>query len=471
GAFEEIGLVAGLITAQPQNLHSHVNLRLREKKLPNARVSDIYENQAVQLLDGKLAHLVVTANEARLEGAKVEDAEAHWATRRPLVRPLTADLAEVRIRAFADLTAKDAPAYGAKAANLGELHQLLPAPHRVPGFGVPFSAYRNFAQAAVIDVAVAAFLADPRAAGDARFRRTTLRALRDQLEAAPLTSAMHDRLREAALTAFGPGFATLPIRFRSSSNAEDGETLTGAGLYDSYRGCFADDEDSDDIGPSRCLSESERGHLAAELARREQEQAAHPDRVWLRDIVDDLRGDLTKERPVARALRKVYASLWNERAFEERAHYGMDHTRAFMGVAVNPSFVRERVDAVAVTNVPVMGAAPITRLISQSNGQPVVRPADPTLVPETLTFRRGPEDRAVDVQVVTRSSQSMAPLWRDEQLTVLSQLLGKVQDHFAARVYPQIPSLSLDLEIKITDDDRVVIKQARPYPAATPSPP
>jgi hypothetical protein len=38
-----------------------------------------------------------------------------------------------------------------------------------------------------------------------------------------------------------------------------------------------------------------------------------------------------------------------------------------------------------------------------------------------------------------------------------------VQDHFARVVYPRSAQLSLDLEIKLTAADRVVIKQARPY--------
>ncbi|HEY0709107.1 MAG TPA: PEP/pyruvate-binding domain-containing protein [Polyangia bacterium] len=471
GSFEDIGLVAGLITAQAQSLHSHVNLRLREKQIPNARVPNIYENQAVQLLDGKLAHLVVTGSEARLAGATVAHAEAFWASRRPVARPLSADLNETRLGDFTTLRGSESPAYGAKAANLGELFRLLPTANRVPGFAVPFSAYRAFAQETGVEGAVATFLADARVGTDAGYRRATLRDIRNQIEAAPLSPAFLDRLRAAARTAFGSGYVTQPTRFRSSSNAEDGETTSGAGLYDSFRGCFADDDDGDDLGPSRCLSDAERAHLQTELERREREQAAFPQRTWLGAIIDDLRGDLGKERPVARAVRKVYASLWNERAFEERAFYGMDHTRAFMGIAVNPSFVRERVDAVAVTNLPIAGAPPLTRLVSQSNGQPVVRPPDPTLVAEVLTFRRGAGDTPIDVRIVTPSSQSPAPLWRSDQLATLSQLLAKVQDHFAAEVYPQIPSLSLDFEIKITDDDRVVIKQARPYPRATPSPP
>ena len=78
GSFEDLGLVAGLVTALPQNLHSHVNLRLREKGIPNARIPDIYDNQAVLLLGGKLAHLTVTETQARLQPATLEEAEAFW---------------------------------------------------------------------------------------------------------------------------------------------------------------------------------------------------------------------------------------------------------------------------------------------------------------------------------------------------------------------------------------------------------
>lgn len=472
GSFEDLGLVAGLLTAQPQNLHSHVNLRLREKKIPNARIPDVYQNQAVLLLDGKLAHLTVTADEARLEPAQLEDAEAFWASRRPAIRPLTANLDETRLRDFSVLAAAEAEAYGAKAANLGELFRLLPSENRAAGFGVPFSVHRDFMQGASLSEAVAAFLADPRTKSDAAFRRGALRELRRKMEAAPLPDGVLERVRAAAEVAFGSAFVGSPLRFRSSSNAEDGEVTSGAGLYDSYRGCFADDDDGDDTGPSRCLSETERAKLQQELDRRIAEINAHPERSWLPAIIEDLTGDLTKERPVVRAVRKVYASLWNERAFEERAYWGMDHARAFMGLAVNSSFVLERLDAVALTNLPVAGAASIVRLISQRDGLPVVRPPDPTLVAEVVTFRRGPGDAPADLQRITSSSLSPGqPLWTDAQLGLLGRLLGTVQDHFATAVYPQIPALSLDLEIKITEDERVVIKQARPYHSTEPAPP
>ncbi|MFL7807254.1 MAG: hypothetical protein AB8I80_01415, partial [Anaerolineae bacterium] len=42
------------------------------------------------------------------------------------------------------------------------------------------------------------------------------------------------------------------IRFRSSTNVEDSAQFTGAGLYDSFSGCLADDLDGDELGPSIC---------------------------------------------------------------------------------------------------------------------------------------------------------------------------------------------------------------------------
>jgi hypothetical protein len=51
------------------------------------------------------------------------------------------------------------------------------------------------------------------------------------------------------------------IRFRSSTNVEDTAQFTGAGLYDSFSGCLADDLDGDTAGPSLC-DPTENGELA-----------------------------------------------------------------------------------------------------------------------------------------------------------------------------------------------------------------
>ena len=58
---------------------------------------------------------------------------------------------------------------------------------------------------------------------------------------------------------------TSKLRFRSSTNVEDSEQFTGAGLYDSKSGCLADDLDADSSGPSICdpSEPNERGVFRA----------------------------------------------------------------------------------------------------------------------------------------------------------------------------------------------------------------
>ena len=92
------------------------------------------------------------------------------------------------------------------------------------------------------------------------------------------------------------------IRFRSSTNVEDSVQFVGAGLYDSYSGCLADELDGDVDGPSVC---------------------------------DPTK---TSERGVFRAIRKVFASFYNDNAYYERLRYGVNEHDVGMAILVHHSF-------------------------------------------------------------------------------------------------------------------------------------
>jgi phosphoenolpyruvate synthase/pyruvate phosphate dikinase len=89
------------------------------------------------------------------------------------------------------------------------------------------------------------------------------------------------------------------LRFRSSTNVEYSEQFSGAGLYDSYSGCLLDDLDGDTGGPSRC-------------------DPSEP-----------------VERGVFRALRRVFASFYNDNAVLERLRHGVNETTVGMAVLVH----------------------------------------------------------------------------------------------------------------------------------------
>jgi len=462
----DISIVSGLVTRDPQNLHSHVNLRLAEKQVPSASVANIYDSDLVRTYAGKLVKLEVTATSVTLTPTTLAEAEAFWESRRPTVPEPRSDLTVTALTGFDTLRATGAIAYGVKAANLGELYQILPEANRVIGFGMPFHHYADFIATTPLQARITTMLADPRMKADATFARARLKSLRDAIEDTPFPAALLTLLIERMREVFGESVDTTRIRFRSSTNAEDLDVISGAGLYDSRSGCIADDLDGDNAGPSRCLHTDERLFLETELAARQAELLAHPERVWLVDLVDDLQGDLTKEKPVARAVRKVWASLWNDRAFEERAYYGIDHLDIYMGLAVEPSFVLETANVVAVTNLPAPNNASLTRLVSQTGWLSVVRPEDPLAIAEVATYLRLNTTPFHDNHRVLVNS-SLLPdgqtVLTATELSTLAGLLNDVQDHFQTEVYAHLTPLRLDLEIKRTRDSRIVIKQARPY--------
>jgi pyruvate, water dikinase len=461
----DLGLVAGLITARPQSVASHLNLRLREKKIPSAAVANVLENSVLVGLSERLVHLKARGEVVTIEPARLEDAEAFWRVRQP---PLGTPASELETSALTPLDAIDArntATFGTKVANLGELSQLLPAENRVTGFALPFRAYADFMAESDLSDEVDSLLADPRVTTDAAYKRSRLSALRDQIRATALSPSLRDALAAAIFAAYGESGATTRLRFRSSTNAEDLPGVSGAGLYDSRSGCLADDLDEDTLGPSACLTLEDEVYLRDQLDTRQRELEAHPDRTYLNDIIADLEQDLADEKSAYRAVLRVWASLWNERAFDDREYYGIDHLGTFMGIAVHPTFVGERLEAVVVTNLEAGSEEPLYRVVSQVGEVGVVGPSDPTAIAEILTFRRGAADDLEQVTLVQPSSlvEDGESLWSPAALEELGRLLFSVQDHFASSVYPSISPLLLDLEVDVTRDGRTVIKQTRPY--------
>jgi hypothetical protein len=461
----DLGLVAGLVTRVPQSLGSHVNLRLREKGIPSAAVASIFENSVIAALADRLVRVVAQGTRVEITPARLEDAEAFWNAHRPSVGEPQSDLAVTEPRSLDELRAGDAVAFGTKAANLGELSSILPEDNRVSGFGLPFSAYAQFMAETGLDAEVDALLADEQVYVDAAHKRARLEAIRDRIRAAELSESLIASLAAAIDAAYGEAGTTTRLRFRSSTNAEDLPGVSGAGLYDSRSGCLGDDLDADDVGPSACLNEEHETYLRAELARRQDELATYPDRAFLHELIADLEGDLADEKSAWRAVRRVWASLWNERAFDDREYYGLDHRAVFMGIAVHPSFVGEELEAVVVTGLEPDSAEPLYRVVSQRGEIGVVRPLDPDARAEILTFRRGEDDTPQEITLVQSSSlaEDGAPLWSDARVDELATLLFDVQDHFSVTVYPDITPLMLDIEVDVTMDGRTVIKQARPY--------
>lgn len=459
----DLGLVAALVTRHPQSGVSHLNLRLREKNIPSASAPRLFDAALLAQLADKLVHLRAEGDSVIIEPARAADAEAHWEKTRPALDAPTADLSATELLPLATLEHEDADKYGTKAANLGEIIRALPERNTVRGLAIPFAAYAEHIQQHELDARVTALATSNPWQSDTI--SSSLETLRDAIRKAPVLPEWEEALLAGVSQLWGEAGLRTRLRFRSSTNVEDLPGISGAGLYDSASGCLADDLDADDIGPSLCLSDEQRTYYESELELRREELAAHPERQHLHDLIEDLEDELTKEKSARRALRKVWASLWNRRAFDDRHYYGIDHRQVYMAVAVHPAFVGEQLEAVVVTNLEPDSDTQYYRVASQRGEVGIVRPSDPNAVAEHLGFRRGTDDTVVDVTLINPSSLSAGgkSLWSESLLEELATQVFVLHDVFAQHVYPEISPLKLDVEVDVTHDGKVVFKQARPY--------
>lgn len=439
------GVVAGVLTATEQTIASHVAVRTARRGTPNAYAAD-----AVDILrdrDGELVRLEVRESGWTWRRAAIAEASAWWEqSRRELSRDPEID------EEFRDLPALDEidldaevtaeSRVGGKAANFARLQRVFVdswIEYRQPGFAIPLAHYLDFLRAnrtlSFIDpLRVVTYqeyldelLASEEFHTDSGLRFRALERLREaMIGGGEVDPGLVTRVAARVEEVFGTTMEN--VRFRSSSNVEDALEFNGAGLYDSYSACAADDLDEGDDGPSAC------------------------------DADED------SERGIARALRRVWASLWNYRAYEERAFYGISQDLSAMGVLVSTAFSGEIANGVVFSADP---ADPFDRryLVSAQVGEhSVVSPEPGTLVEKTLL-------EVIDGEVrdtVRAVSSSMVPegvvVLSDEQLAEVAAVLAEIERGF--EIDPgeyDRGRILLDVEFKIDADGDLVIKQARPF--------
>lgn len=442
-------VISGAVTGTQQGTLSHLNVRSAARGTPNC-----YVNRAYQLLEaweGKLVRLECGNGSFALEDASREAAEAYWKSLRPaplaIPEPDRAWTTPVGLLALPTGTPEEralaVSRFGAKGANLATLYQRIDPRYQLPGFLVPMSAYLRFIETHGFTVdlgtgpafhtfaeTLRTWLAQPAFQTSAQERRTQLAALRTAMA----NSAPDVDLTGDIRAAFGTD--TRMLRFRSSSNAEDALEFNGAGLYGSYSGCLADDLDGDQRGPSAC-------------------DASEP-----------------SERTAARALVRVWASLWNAEAYDEREWYGIDHQRAAMGVLVDPRATGELANIVAFSGNPTASSDDRYLVNAQAGELDVVLP-DPGVFPEEtlLTVANG---AVTALERIRGSSELPAGSWvlDDARLGELGGVLWQI-----VQVYPvvgTVPSgakLLLDTEWKILADGSLIVKQVRPFLRKSLAPP
>ena len=155
----------------------------------------------------------------------------------------------------------------------------------------------------------------------------------------------------------------------------------------------------------------------------------------------------------------MFASLWNFRAFTEREFHRIDHTAAAMGVLVHPNFSDELANGVAVSFDPFY-AGPGRYYVNTQVGEDLVTNPEAHSVPEELLL----EEDGYSAIALSNLVEPGKIIMSDDQIAQLRQHLATIHDHFKALYTPASgEDFAMEIEFKITSDNVLSIKQARPW--------
>jgi hypothetical protein len=406
----EMPRVAGILTSVRQTPLSHVNLRAIQDDVPNAYFAGVDVNESIQALIGKYVYYRVASDGITLREASSEDVNAHFETLRPAAETKPPrDLSVKAIRPLEQIGFEDSTSFGVKAANVATLGSLGLGEGVTPkGFAVPFHFYDAFMHHNQMYEAVVAMRNSDGFQADTEQRIKALSAFRKRIKAGVFPAGLHDAL-EKHRASFPEGTS---LRCRSSTNNEDLPGFSGAGLYDSY--------------------------------------THHPD-----------------EGALAKSIRQVFASMWNFRAYEEREFFRIDHLHAAMGVLVHPNFKNEIVNGVAVTDdilyrIGNQDARKLYYVNTQVGEDLVTNPEGSSVPEEQLLSPRFPAND-VYVQSSNRAVHD-EPLLSSKHRAQLRLNLKTLHREFKALYDPAADEpFAIEIEFKVTEDNRLVIKQARPW--------
>ncbi len=400
--------VAGIISTVPQTPLSHVNLRAIQDGVPNAYIRDALDNNDIESLIGSFVRYNVSEISYSIRAATREEVDAHYESSRPATSQMPQrDLSVTEIRPLSEIGFDDWDAFGVKAANVAVLRTLGFPESTVPdGFAIPFYFYDEFMKHNDLYARIETMLADTDFQENFDTQEDELKDLRDAIKEGETPAWILTALADMN-TRFPAG--TTNRKYRSSTNNEDLPGFNGAGLYDSKS--QKPDEDEED--------------------------------------------------GLDKSLKEVYASLWTFRAFTERDFHRIDHLAAAMGILVHPSYQDELVNGVAVSFNPTGPGRPGTYYVNSQVGEDLVTNPDAHSVPEEILLYKG-----VDIGIVATSNQVLPGqlLMSSGQIGQLRRHLQEIHNHFKGLYNPAAGDpFAMEIEFKITSENKLAIKQARPW--------
>ncbi|MED6313522.1 MAG: PEP/pyruvate-binding domain-containing protein, partial [Verrucomicrobiota bacterium] len=316
----EIPRLAGIIALNPSTPNSHVAILSKNFGVPFYYEGDEATRIELRALDGRTVMFRTKAgggiNQSQNDSARVvalEDDLPKSVIDAVVNLKVPQDLkfeakktSGVYTKPLQSVKPSDMEYVGGKAAKFNLLRKYIPNNSPDPAIAITFDLWDEF---------IAQRLPNGKSLReeiDERLAKAHESDLQSELEGSlkSIRKLIRDgvfieRQRQSIIAALEPFDKDRKVRFRSSTNIEDSRHFTGAGLYDSYSGCLLDDLDDDQVGPCAC-------------------DPTKP-----------------KEHGVFRAIKRVYASFYNDNAYLERRRFNVDENEVGMAILVHHSFPDE----------------------------------------------------------------------------------------------------------------------------------
>lgn len=398
--------VRGIIVNELQTPLSHLVLLGKNRKIPIMAYTNVFRDTNITRLLSKKVELKIAVDTFYIKETTKKIVQKTIVKKKKLI-------VDNSVTDLVDLTKipkKGINYIGSKAQNMAYLIAISKEiKFKTPenAHAIPFYYYTQHIQKKSIGPLIDELLAYPYK-DSVIWINHQLKKIRDAIKKEPINPELIAKLN---LTFKNAAFKN--FRFRSSTNAEDLDDFNGAGLYDSKTG---------------------------------------------------ISGDSIKT--FEKAIKHVWASVWNEASYGERELFGIDQQSIAMGVLVHRSFPDELANGVVITkNIFRKNFSGITVNVQKGENS-VVKPEKGEISEQFVAyhFNSGTDETDFDVDYTSNSNlNNNEPLLSRKEMSRLF-LVSKTIEEKMYRYWKKNQYHPVDIEFKIVGENRdLYIKQVRPF--------
>ncbi|QOG01827.1 PEP/pyruvate-binding domain-containing protein [Flavobacterium sp. MDT1-60] len=398
--------VRGIIVNELQTPLSHLVLLGKNRKIPIMAYTTVFKDNNITRLISKKVELKIEIDTFYIKETNKKITQKTVSKKKQLVvdNSIT-DLVDLNT-----IPKKGVNFIGSKAQNMAYLIAIAKEiSFKTPedAHAIPFYYYTQHIQKKSISLLINELLVNQHKDSTVWISHQ-LKKIRDAIKKEPINPELITKLNQTFKNAAFKNF-----RFRSSTNAEDLDDFNGAGLYDSKTGILSD-----------------------------------------------------SIKTFEKAIKQVWASVWNEGSYIERELFGIDQQSIAMGVLVHRSFPDEIANGVIITQNIFRKNFPGITVNIQKGENSVVKPEKGEICEQFTAYYLPSQSKDEEFNVDYTSNSNLnnnEPLLSRKEMIRLNSVSQKIETQMN-RYWRKNRLNPVDIEFKIVGENRdLYIKQVRPF--------